>query len=1041
MSEDRSPPAADSVEKSRMNTSHLIGSLMPWCWGFLRVRTQSGSGTSDPNALDLGVAGLIVAVPMLMLVTYFGWGQAFESQLRDYGLFFDPTDEGTIIVDAPQLFTRERLLNERLRETEWIDRQIELVDEKLENGQFGKPDALAVSELLLKLRGPAGNGNQTKPASRAVDNEPQSETNAAGDAYDLLKEVSGFAPSPQTAFDAASDFRERLSLQRYETILDDAHDLGENTLHRLNFHLTISPARQYTDSLVAVSVRMSETFDDSQMIESYARLMIESRKRMQDLVEQLIADRSLLFDYGSSYKLDPSEETDSNSLIYKIPLNTLGENEMTAIINSQIDSYNDELLEHIGVEIENTLKRKSSTFWTDIFSDRELLKKTSKIVSYDCMRSYTIFELLKRSGETVTLDEVNKRITRLRDDIESARTNSEEAKPTDAATLSNGSQQGPKQVKQNELRDFESAFKREPVTVACWDRRKAIQVSRLRLVGALYHLGLIRQQTSAPLPCSNSATITQSLRVVLGQARVIPAERGACSSLMIKAEGLRTQLVATGAEIGHTGLAFVLRESLEKRMMETTRRRGKLGNFFKFSIDGCTVEHCQVRVFTYGEQPSISSDHTKASRVGQREALRLYLELSCFANARSYTVWPRAGERDVTVDTSSQSADGRLAVPWGAVEATSNLETARRRDRDHVFGIGDWGVRKDDLLPACTSEFMAFLADYPIEVDSPEQFREKLQGDPEFEHAWKDIIVPACLRLQKRDATVVCDHKIALKTLAAIAVSRRTITTSVGWVVSPRADQPGGRSYHKAMSLPLSAIVSLPSWWGRLKIEITTCWVRPKKLSRHVAPGSLCEGAESNPPSMIEIPLPGKAQEVLQKLGFFIIRTPYLERDEGEAIEAGRTARIRLVGGRLWKNPRVRLGSQWHDRIEVLPNMQGLIATFDCVQPSSDDNKQIARFDAGQLMSFDDPTLFRIERRQTPPVPSETLHETRWVQVWTSEGFTLPQPIKVFAFRPRHLYKAKPEAPCWPIEPPRASASKADEGAEQATASTVSTSK
>jgi hypothetical protein len=189
-----------------------------------------------------------------------------------------------------------------------------------------------------------------------------------------------------------------------------------------------------------------------------------------------------------------------------------------------------------------------------------------------------------------------------------------------------------------------------------------------------------------------------------------------------------------------------------------------------------------------------------------------------------------------------------------------------------------------------------------------------------------------------------------------------------------------------------------------------------------LAPGLLCENQKGSHTHKIELPLPGKAQEVLQKLGFFIIRTPYIDiaqRANNEPVEAGRAARIRLVGGRLWKNPRVRLGSQWHDRIEVLPNMQGLIATFDCVEPSTNPEQQIARFDAGRPMSFH--KLPGTWERNDKPIENygstARPFEAREVQVWTSEGVTRPQPVQVFAYRPRHIFKGELERPCWPMEP------------------------
>jgi hypothetical protein len=290
----------------------------------------------------------------------------------------------------------------------------------------------------------------------------------------------------------------------------------------------------------------------------------------------------------------------------------------------------------------------------------------------------------------------------------------------------------------------------------------------------------------------------------------------------------------------------------------------------------------------------------------------------------------------------------------------------------------------------------------------------------------------------------------ALETIARIASARREIETSFAWIVAPRDEQADGRTRHIAMSLPLSAIVSVPSWWGALQIEVTTCWIRPSKIRDQMEPDSLCKNVKGAETQTIDLPLPGGAQDVLQKLGFYIVRTPYLDSGQGTIglFEAGRKAEILLTGARLWKNPRVRLGGQWHDSIEVLPDMQGLIATFECVAPT-DFQQPIALFGEGQQLTFGQPAQRESPAPNQPqsgnkkkekkegkkhggPPPNQPQSgnkkeekkggkkhggpppfEERPVQVWTSEGVTSPSVVRINSFRPRYILDGAPEKPCW----------------------------
>jgi hypothetical protein len=72
----------------------------------------------------------------------------------------------------------------------------------------------------------------------------------------------------------------------------------------------------------------------------------------------------------------------------------------------------------------------------------------------------------------------------------------------------------------------------------------------------------------------------------------------------------------------------------------------------------------------------------------------------------------------------------------------------------------------------------------------------------------------------------------------------------------------------------------------------------------------------------------------MNNLRFEVIRYPFLDREESAPIvEVGREASVVVRGGRLWRSPIVKLGHQKADSIEVLPDMMGIIAKFECVLP------------------------------------------------------------------------------------------------------------
>ena len=204
--------------------------------------------------------------------------------------------------------------------------------------------------------------------------------------------------------------------------------------------------------------------------------------------------------------------------------------------------------------------------------------------------------------------------------------------------------------------------------------------------------------------------------------------------------------------------------------------------------------------------------------------------------------------------------------------------------------------------------------------------------------------------------------------------------TKFGWALFPKASVDGESARQQAPeNYSVSAVVSLPGWWKTAHFVVETCWVSEAEAKRKRDPS--CHGRSPFEHRIFDVRLPGDAWELMQHLRFEVIRTPYLERPLGpHPVEIGRKASVMIRGGRLWRSPVVKFGNQQADRIEVLPDMQGIIAHFKCLEP-------------------------------LPGIPTDQPVQAP-VHVITSEGRTqFPFAVIVNPFSP--LGGEKPEDVCW----------------------------
>lgn len=176
---------------------------------------------------------------------------------------------------------------------------------------------------------------------------------------------------------------------------------------------------------------------------------------------------------------------------------------------------------------------------------------------------------------------------------------------------------------------------------------------------------------------------------------------------------------------------------------------------------------------------------------------------------------------------------------------------------------------------------------------------------------------------------------------------------SFGWFINPQELENAGsaeRFRHRASQYSVSALVSLPAWWNEVGLVVETAWL--DEDGREIEPSA---------PTSFPVKLP-LDMETLEALLFpNESRTPVATRGVSPLqVQACQPAEFVIPGQRLWRSSVVTLGGQRASEIVVLPDMRGVVATFDLVTrgPKGKD-------------------------------------EVRPLKVWTSEGSTLAARVKI----------------------------------------------
>jgi len=776
----------------------------------------------------IGLAALFIAAVANLVADYLpGWTQQGEG--------------GIVIVDSPEVYSRERLINDRFRQVAWLEDELD----EARNKNFGN-QAIADLRAIWKLDsgvkiGDAGSGSGTA--------KPAGDVATTGDA-DKSQDLT---VSPSERFSDMLAYREEIRTEMMETLLDDRHDIKGNTLYRLKLDTTVLP-EENTSKMVVIQARLrkapfckenGESADSHPCISidaihrEWMRLTQETMNVGVDAMVDLIRTKNLptdTYDQLSGFLLSKIDDTDADG----------------------VDWRDDKLV---------------NLFFDDI----------KKWESSDILAPIPMCEAADAAGKS-----------------------------------------------RQQLRQMNCFIPAYEFYYRGADPRYTHRYTELRkLLFAYYKANLNttfqydKFYKSHLRSCYGSASGDKSLdcsRVFEHCPQCTSKDRSELNNRLARIrQGELNYLEARNAEIALLRFAIV-HYTIDRYTHDNDVRkdeceklvRNKGANFVDKSLSclahiektNCSVESCAITVSRLPLQrkaqmqcsPTDESQGEKIEACDLRGNFRHLLGDA--ENIYSYAISPKESvQRVLTIE--SERRQKQLAMSLVAKLSAGAL--------------GEQSMEGLTQLFADDSSYSEQVKRKPLIVSFG-------RGQPR-------TTVP-----RNQDCA---DHDCATEYSA----------TDFGWILGPKLQTlDSQKSSFKFVQVPaqhsLSAVVSVPSWWTAIDIDIESCWIEQGNIREQESEqiDNFCDDdviANTHRNKIkYTVRLPGSPSELPRKFGYDIERAPWIERNQQESYLADffvgqRDASLIIKGNELWRSTVVTIGNQKADQIEVLPNMKGIIATFD----------------------------------------------------------------------------------------------------------------
>jgi len=189
---------------------------------------------------SISLSAFLLLAALLVLVTYVLTWMApdFVRHYKDRKLAVEaawighrPGNTGLIFVESPEVYTRQRLVNDRYLQDAWLRAQLE---------EINRPEAAWLEQAQVEMKHAILGvlaGNEATGSSRR--NGGKSDVVSVGISDKVLEELTEIPF--ETRFRLQAEARDKVRQLILENALDDRHDLSGNTVFGLKFDTSIMP--------------------------------------------------------------------------------------------------------------------------------------------------------------------------------------------------------------------------------------------------------------------------------------------------------------------------------------------------------------------------------------------------------------------------------------------------------------------------------------------------------------------------------------------------------------------------------------------------------------------------------------------------------------------------------------------------------------------------------------------------------------------------------------------------------------------------------
>ena len=209
------------------------------------------------------------------------------------------THLGEVHASYPRVFSSQRLVQQRLKETQWLERKL---DEPVKHGFRSITDRRRRDQLVVQGSVAVG----PDALLQDLDDANLSPSEASASLPDPGGAVTTTAQlDPIELLEDERTYRDRVRLMMRDLMLDDVHDANGNTLYQLNFDLTMVPSGDRSDpAIAAFEIDRVEpaSFSEEQLATAFRRAIDQIESEVQSQRREIV--RSL-------HQRSPSETRDA----------------------------------------------------------------------------------------------------------------------------------------------------------------------------------------------------------------------------------------------------------------------------------------------------------------------------------------------------------------------------------------------------------------------------------------------------------------------------------------------------------------------------------------------------------------------------------------------------------------------------------------------------------------------------------------------------------------------------------------------------------